>query len=56
MSDNFDYEKMDNTDYTVPSMYGKWVREEYNKQPDYCSPGEVGGGMKGDKSNKQDGP
>lgn len=53
---NFDYEKMDNSHYTVPSMYGKMVREQYNEQPKYAEPGDACGSMKGDHSNKQAGP
>mgnify|MGYP003653253937 CR=1 FL=1 len=54
--DDFNYEKMDNTHYSVPSMYGKMVREQYNKQPKYCEPGPVGGGVKGSHRNEQAGP
>ena len=53
---NYDYDKMDNTAYTVPSMYGKMVREQYNAQPTYCEPGKADGAMKGEHSNKQAGP
>jgi hypothetical protein len=54
--DDFNYEKADNSHYTVPSMYGKMVREQYNKQPSYCEPGQADGNMKGEHSNKQTGP
>lgn len=58
MSDygDFDREKKDNFHYSVPSMYGKLVREQYNEQPKYCEPGNAGGGMKGEHSNPQKGP
>jgi len=56
MSKDFDDAKADNSHYSVPSMYGKLVREQYNQQPKYCEPGQAGGGMKGPHSNKQTGP
>jgi len=52
---NFDYNKMDNSHYTVPSMYGKMVREQYNQIPKYCEPSKADGKMQGEKSNKQAG-
>lgn len=46
-----------NTHYNgVPSMYGRLVESENKMQPKYCEPGEAGGGMEGEKSNKQAGP
>lgn len=40
----------------VPSMYGRIVDEQCKQQPDYCWPGDVGGGLQGDHSNVQEGP
>lgn len=40
----------------VPSMYGKIVNEQCKEQPKYCEPGEVGGGMEGDRRNVQEAP
>ncbi len=40
----------------VPSMYGKLVDEQCRMQPKYCEPGDAGGPMQGEKSNKQAGP
>jgi hypothetical protein len=40
----------------VSSMYGKIVDEQCRMQPKYCMPGEVGGEMQGERSNKQAGP
>lgn len=54
--DDFNYEKPENSHYSVPSMYGKIVREQYNEQPKYCEPGEAGGGMRGEHRNEQKGP
>ena len=58
MSDygDFDREKKDNFHYSVPSMYGKIVREQYNEQPKYCEPGNADGEMRGEHSNPQKGP
>lgn len=61
------YEKNGVCDYTedkgannhyngVPSMYGKLVSEQQRQQPDYCWPGEAGGGMRGEHRNEQKGP
>jgi hypothetical protein len=52
----FDDAKADNSHYSMPSFYGKIVREQYNEQPKYCWPGEIGADMKGSKSNEQVGP
>lgn len=30
------FKGMDNSHYSQPSMYGKMVREQYNKQPKMC--------------------
>lgn len=50
-------EQKENTHYNgVPSMYGKLVKEQCKMQPKYCEPGEAGGGMRGEHSNKQVGP
>lgn len=53
---DFSYSKADNSHYSVPSEYGKRVREQYNMQPKYCEPGSADGQMKGEHSNKQSGP
>lgn len=55
MSKDYDSAKADNTHYSVPSMYGKMVREQYNQLPKYCEPGKESGKMQGEKSNKQAG-
>lgn len=56
MSDDrdFSYDKMDNSHYSVPSFYGKIVREEFNKQPKYCEPGHTTD-MQGARRNTQKG-
>ena len=51
----FDFEKSDNSHYTMPSAYGKSVREQYNQQPKYCELGKAPGKMD-KKANKQPGP
>lgn len=51
--DDFNYEKADNSHYSVPSMYGKIVRDQYNKQPKYCEPSNSSGEMVGEHANKQ---
>lgn len=56
MDRDFSYNKMDNSHYSEPSMYGKMVREQYNKQPRYCEPGDADGMMRGAHSNPQKGP
>jgi hypothetical protein len=53
---DFSYEKADNSHYCVPSMYGKEVREQYNKLPKYCEPGAADGEMRGEHRNEQAGP
>lgn len=57
MKKDSDYssEKADNSHYSVPSMYGKMVREQYNMQPKYCEPGKSDGKMSGSRSNPQKG-
>lgn len=57
MRDDKDYStaKADNSHYSVPSMYGKMVREQYNMQPQYCEPGKADGQMKGEHRNTQKG-
>lgn len=55
-SGDFNSAKADNSHYSVPSMYGKIVREQYNEQPKYCEPGKADGVMKGAHSNPQKGP
>ena len=46
-----------NTHYQgVPSAFGKRVAEQNRMQPDYCEPGEAGGGLRGEKRNEQAGP
>lgn len=52
---DFDYNDMSETHYTVPSWYGKVVREQYDAQPKYCEPGPVGKPT-ADKRNQQAGP
>lgn len=52
---DFDYDKKDNSHYTVPSMYGKLVREQYNAEPKYCEPGKECKSSAG-KGSKQPGP
>jgi hypothetical protein len=56
MDSDFSYNRADNSHYSVPSMYGKMVREQYNKQPRYCEPGDADGMMRGAHSNPQKGP
>lgn len=61
MSDVKDYTsapgEKGNTHYNgVPSDFGRQVAEEQRMQPKYCEPGAAGGGMQGEKSNKQAGP
>lgn len=52
-----DFENTGNTHYEgVPSMYGRLVESQNKMQPKYCEPGEAGGPMEGEKSNKQAGP
>lgn len=52
----FDYNKSDNSHFSMPSMYGKIVRQQYNAQPklpgsSHCADGQ----MKGAKRNTQKG-
>jgi len=47
--------KADNSHYSVPSMYGKMCREQYNARKDCCDPGKADGKMKAAKSNTQKG-
>lgn len=53
---DYSSDSMSNSHYSVPSMYGKLCREQYNMQPKYCEPGKAGGGMEGEKRNEQAGP
>lgn len=53
---DYSTESMDNSHYSVPSMYGKMCREQYNLQPRYCEPGKADGEMRGEKRNEQAGP
>lgn len=61
MSEVKDYTSDDaadgNTHYNgVPSAHGRRVEQQNKMQPDYCEPGEAGGGMRGEKRNEQKGP
>ena len=40
----------------VPSWYGKIVAKQMAEQPQYCEPGEAGGGLQGEHRNVQQGP
>lgn len=54
---SYDYNKMDNSHYSMPSMYGKMCREQYQKQPRYAEPGPATGKMVASTSgNAQVGP
>lgn len=55
MDKDYSYQRPDNSHYSVPSMYGKLVREQYNMQPKYCEPGKADGEMRADKRNVQKG-
>jgi len=52
MERDLDREEVKNFHYSVPSMYGKEVRKQYDMQPKYC---EADGEMKGAHSNPQTG-
>ena len=52
---NYDSAKADNSHYSVPSMYGKMVREQYNMRSKCCDPGKADGNMKAAHSDKQKG-
>ena len=61
MSDVKDYTSSEsasgNTHYNgVPSEYGRRVEQQNKMQPKYGEPGDAGGEMRGEHSNKQAGP
>ena len=55
--EDYTEDAIDNSHYRgVPSMYGKLCKQQYDEQPKYCEPGEVGGEMQGEHRNVQAGP
>lgn len=53
---DMDYSSKEGCHYSLPSMYGKDVKEQNAMQPKYEEPGKADGQMKGAHSNPQKGP
>lgn len=58
MPKDYTKEKKDRTHYAVGSFQERICKEQYNKQPKYCYPGDASesGEMHGEHRNTQTGP